>query len=635
MESQRLPYDFIRFDYKERLTDRYLATHLHRFEVFSKPVALAVLVEINSPWHPSSEFGQKIINSLIKEFTQNEAQSFLSRFELALKKTNRIIQVATESINTPISVVALLLEEDQVHASGVGLIKLGLVRNNKLASVINGKNESANAFNAVTSGDMTENDWIILANQSFYKIIQSLDYSIFSHGQTEEITQLILGSKPSKNESAAGLMFKYSPESIAQAQTIFWDSSQQFSPKPSIKISLPKFTGLRMPELKLPDKFLPALKALRSSAVNSITTIASRIRSKPTKTKVATEKTTPSLPKVNLIKRWPIAVFLLLLILSINYLYRNVQVNRSSDVIEITFASKIIDDTSTDRFSVLKNTFNVNEYTALNDEQKILLSDNLKLSKIYLLDLPSPTTQTANPVVSLDTADQTFSIIDSSGQTWLFRDSLLVQLNQVQPIPQPKTLTFFNPDKLVITDEAGNVWLINSTPEQPVALAVPKSLSTLPKISARYNENLYFVTTTNKAAYRAPNFSNNLDSVASYLDEGQIELRDIVDLAINGNLIVVSSTGQAVDFTRNQLGSLKIQAPLVESNVKIAANDSEPIVVMSTGRFLYIFSNTGELLRTLFLTSDKSITDITFDSTDSSLLWVAIEKEIYKIPTAL
>src|SRR3989344_3404647 len=92
MDETNLPYDILRFDYKERLGDRFLATHLHRFEMFSKPVALVVLIEIINPWHPSSELGQKILNGLVREFLRSDAQSYLTRFETSLKRTNRLVQ---------------------------------------------------------------------------------------------------------------------------------------------------------------------------------------------------------------------------------------------------------------------------------------------------------------------------------------------------------------------------------------------------------------------------------------------------------------------------------------------------------------------------------------------------------------
>lgn len=648
MEGNRLPYDFIRFDYKERLTDRYLTTHLHRFEMFSKPVALAVLIEIISPWHPSSEFGQKIINSLVKEFTHSQAQSFLSRFELSLKKTNRVLQNALDSVKTEISVVVLLIEEDQVHVSGIGSVKLGLIRNNKLASIINGKLEDSPTFMAVTSGDMKVGDWVILANKSFYSIISNTEISTFNETEIELIVDKIVATNGNADSTAAGLLFRYLPEGEPQAQTIFWDSqkpNKQLSAinwQPKVKLSI-DHTKLKVFSQKLFHSLGTVFKLIIekiktlvkkwskkspiSSVDNSSPLPAARIAN------VTNKYQTSRLPKfkLNLKGKIPIIIFLILLILASSYLYSNVKGNNRAPEVVVTLTSEIKADSSTDLYQSLIKNFTSSKYQSLTDAEKIELSEFLKNSNIYLFDLPTATTQTANPIVATDVSDSVVSIIDDKGQSWLYRDSLLVQLGQTQAIPAPLTISMFNSDKIVISDKAGNVWLINSTPEQPVALTVPAALSSNPKLTSIYKANLYFISQTDQSAYRIPDFNDNLDSASVYLQGGKLNLTDAVDLAVNGSLLAVSSAGQFQDFTRGAIGKVAGKLPTIETNVKIAADEKSPRIFISTGRFIYIYDLAGALQKTLFLTTEKSVSDISVDPTNLSQLWVSLEKELYSI----
>ena len=243
MDERTLPYDILRFDYKERLGDRFLTTHLHRFEASTHPVALVVLLEIINPWHPASEQGQQILNSLVREFQQSEAQSSLTRFEAALKQTNRVVREALDQTKSPVSCVALLLEPDQIHSSGIGTAKLALLRHGKLATILGSKNGYNETFAAVTSGDLMEDDWLFVANENFYAILAGfdsgrwLDEDIIGIG--DEIGRV---NRLEDDQRLAGVLLRYNPVSPSVNQTILWGESET-TQQASTLLKLPKFNS--------------------------------------------------------------------------------------------------------------------------------------------------------------------------------------------------------------------------------------------------------------------------------------------------------------------------------------------------------------------------------------------------------
>jgi len=230
MDELTLPYDILRFDYKERLSDRFLTTYLHRFEMFSKPVAIIVLIEIINPWHPSSELGQKIINTLIREFLQGEAQSYLTRFETTLKQANRIIKESSLQIESPVSCLAVLLEADQVHCASIGTAKLGLLRHGRYSTILGTKNSSTETFTAVTSGDMNQDDWLFIANEAFYSLLAEQNSQSWLLNDVASIgTKISQQNQLNKKRGLAGVLLHYETGKQTVSQTFLWDEASPSS----------------------------------------------------------------------------------------------------------------------------------------------------------------------------------------------------------------------------------------------------------------------------------------------------------------------------------------------------------------------------------------------------------------------
>ncbi|MCR4277840.1 MAG: hypothetical protein NUV80_04740 [Candidatus Berkelbacteria bacterium] len=619
MDEQILPYDILRFDYKERLSDRFLATHLHRFEMFSKPVALVVLVEIINPWHPSSELGQKILNSLIREFLKSDAQSYLSRFEIALKQTNRAVQEALDQTKSPVSCVAVLLESDQIHCASIGTSKLGLLRNGKLATVLGSKNSYNETFSAVTSGDMKEKDWLFIANETFYSLLATVEHEIWLDDDIAEIgTRISQMNDTDPEVRSAGVILRYNLGSPSVNQTFLWgETSALIHSARSLKlpkVNLSTLTGLA-----------GQLGNLAGRAWGALISLLSRSQRDSIAPSFATKSKLPKLSKRVLM----ISAFVVLLLV-VWVVYRQSHKSKVADVPKTTLLSVLQSLPAEKLQSGLETKFTLSDYQSLSDDDKSQLSTLLKNQKATLVELPAVTIQAQSDIVDLEILDNQPLFIDVQGQTWLYNGSLLTQLPQKTPITNPVSLTAFSATNIVATDSSGNIWRLDGTRDQPHALTQAGALSSGNKIIDHYQNNLYLVNLTTKVTSRVSNFTADLNGESVYNKaENLVSITNPTDIAINGKVLLVDSNGLVVEFTRGTAAITKFQLPFVNGPVKIASSDKSPVTIIASGRTLYLVDNSNNLLGSMFLVTNAKIEDIALDPTNPNMFWVATGNQIY------
>lgn len=137
-------------------------------------------IEIESPWFPTSQVGQTIINTLVKEYYRSNDSSDLVNFEESIKKVNESLAHVAQSGETEwigkLSGVLVLLNNNEIHFSQTGKSQAYLYRGGKINHITEGL-ESADAphplktFSNLTSGSLQEDDKIIIANSTFFEII--------------------------------------------------------------------------------------------------------------------------------------------------------------------------------------------------------------------------------------------------------------------------------------------------------------------------------------------------------------------------------------------------------------------------------------------------------------------------------
>jgi serine/threonine protein phosphatase PrpC len=138
-------------------------------------------VEILNPWFPTSQIGQAVINTLIREYYAGSDTSELVNFENAIKKVNEALAQIAQNGDTDwigkFSSVLVLISGKDAHFAQTGHSHAYLYRGGKINHITEGlEQEEAphplKTFSNLTSGTLEEGDKIIVANTSFYEILE-------------------------------------------------------------------------------------------------------------------------------------------------------------------------------------------------------------------------------------------------------------------------------------------------------------------------------------------------------------------------------------------------------------------------------------------------------------------------------
>lgn len=137
-------------------------------------------IEILSPWFPTSQIGQTIINTLIKEYYKGNDSSELVNFEEAIKKVNEVLAGSAQNGETEwigkLSGVLVMVNKSEIHFAQTGKSHSYLYRSGKVNHITEGlESEEAphplKTFSNLTSGTLSEDDKVIIANDTFFEVI--------------------------------------------------------------------------------------------------------------------------------------------------------------------------------------------------------------------------------------------------------------------------------------------------------------------------------------------------------------------------------------------------------------------------------------------------------------------------------
>lgn len=174
--------NFTRLTTSDKLPDKFVTCQAYipqdkdqaeRGQVFSH-------LEINTPWFPTSQVGQTIINTLIKEYYRGNDSSDLVNFEEAIKKVNESLAQTAQSGETEwigkLSGVLVLINKSEIHFAQTGSSHSYLYRSGKINHITEGlENDEAphplKTFSNLTSGTLQEGDRVIVANNAFFEVI--------------------------------------------------------------------------------------------------------------------------------------------------------------------------------------------------------------------------------------------------------------------------------------------------------------------------------------------------------------------------------------------------------------------------------------------------------------------------------
>lgn len=173
---------YTRLTHADKLPDRFLTTQVYSPadpEAQNKGMIFSQ-IEILNPWFPTSQIGQTIINTIIREYYRGNDTSDLVNLESALKRVNETLAQVTQSGETDwignLHGVLILINGKDIHFSQTGRTQAYLFRSGRINHITEGldsENEPhpLRTFSNITSGTLEDNDKIVIANPAFFKVV--------------------------------------------------------------------------------------------------------------------------------------------------------------------------------------------------------------------------------------------------------------------------------------------------------------------------------------------------------------------------------------------------------------------------------------------------------------------------------
>ncbi len=174
--------NYTRLTTSDRLSDRFLTCQAYQ-PVDPEQAQSGMIfsqIEILSPWFPTSQVGQTVINTLIREYYRGSDTSDLINFEDAVKKVNESLAQIAQNGETDwigkFGGVLILVNGHDIHFAQTGLSQAYLYRGSKINHITEGLSgdeapHPLKTFSNLTSGTLQEGDKIVVANSAFFEAI--------------------------------------------------------------------------------------------------------------------------------------------------------------------------------------------------------------------------------------------------------------------------------------------------------------------------------------------------------------------------------------------------------------------------------------------------------------------------------
>ena len=200
-----MEYDiqFSRLSTTEKLPDRFLNAQIKNSTDLSKSSMGQVfwVIEILTPWFPTAQIGQTIINTFSQSYYEGGSTSDLANFEQALKKVNETLAQITQNGETDwignLNGILGVLVENKMHIAQTGKCEAYIFRDGKINHLTYGlatNNIEAHplkTFSNITSGELKSHDKVLLSSPDIYKhlSIDSLQQVISMNTPNEAVLQ--------------------------------------------------------------------------------------------------------------------------------------------------------------------------------------------------------------------------------------------------------------------------------------------------------------------------------------------------------------------------------------------------------------------------------------------------------------
>lgn len=173
--------NYTRLTTSDKLDDRFLTCQV--YEPADPEQARSGIVfsqiEILNPWFPTSQIGQTVINTLIREYYRGNDSSDLINFEKAVKKVNEALAQIAQNGETEwigkFSGILALVNGEEIHIAQTGKSHAYLYRGNKVNHVTEGLESTEpphplKTFTNLTSGSIQQGDKIVIGNSTLFSV---------------------------------------------------------------------------------------------------------------------------------------------------------------------------------------------------------------------------------------------------------------------------------------------------------------------------------------------------------------------------------------------------------------------------------------------------------------------------------
>ncbi|KKQ74498.1 MAG: hypothetical protein US94_C0003G0016 [Berkelbacteria bacterium GW2011_GWB1_38_5] len=188
---------FARVTNSGKLSDRFLTCkHITADDLAKFPMGQVFsLIEIISPWFPTAQVGQTIINNFSKYYYEGGSTSDLVNLENSLKKVNEDLAQITQNGETDwignLNGILAVIAGNNFHLSPTGKVEGYIFRDGKINHLTYGLQDSGEphplkTFSNVVSGELKSHDKILLTTKE-----------LFNHLSLESVRQIISINNPS------------------------------------------------------------------------------------------------------------------------------------------------------------------------------------------------------------------------------------------------------------------------------------------------------------------------------------------------------------------------------------------------------------------------------------------------------
>lgn len=270
-----------------KLQDRFLTCqHIKSADLAKSSMGdVFALMEILSPWFPTAQIGQLIINNFSKSYWLGGSTSDLLNFEEALKKVNEGLAEATQNGETDwignLNGILAVIVDNNLHLAVTGRAEAYLFRDGKLNHLTEDAQggievHPLKTFSNVISGELKAHDKILIANKD-----------LFDQLSIESIRQIITLNNPSVAASQINKLLRKSH--IRKINLIIIDlyskdeiSSETISPNPEEVFYLDKSGESILGRLNsIGNTLSPISKVIGSMLIKGIKAIGGLVKRKP------------------------------------------------------------------------------------------------------------------------------------------------------------------------------------------------------------------------------------------------------------------------------------------------------------------------------------------------------------------